>query len=125
MQIFAPANAMPRDDIFKKQTVDLPFSFMGVSQINISNAQLCYLLCGALASLVTPFGGFFASGLKRASLIKDFSNALPGHGGFVDRFDCIIVMSIIVYAILASWLYKGHFLVSDTLAKLQLSLSEL
>lgn len=40
------------------------------------------------ASLIAPFGGFFASGLKRALQIKDFSNLIPGHGGVTDRLDC-------------------------------------
>jgi phosphatidate cytidylyltransferase len=30
----------------------------------------------SFASLVAPFGGFFASGLK----LKDFGNSIPGHG---------------------------------------------
>ncbi|EOD20398.1 phosphatidate cytidylyltransferase [Emiliania huxleyi CCMP1516] len=39
----------------------------------------------AFASLVAPFGGFFASGIKRAYKIKDFSAIIPGHGGVFDR----------------------------------------
>jgi len=44
------------------------------------------------ASIIAPFGGFFASGLKRAFKIKDFGDDFPGHGGFADRFDCQILM---------------------------------
>lgn len=40
------------------------------------------------ASLVAPFGGFFASGFKRAFNIKDFGHSIPGHGGMTDRMDC-------------------------------------
>lgn len=40
------------------------------------------------ASLVAPFGGFFASGFKRAFNIKDFGQSIPGHGGMTDRMDC-------------------------------------
>lgn len=49
------------------------------------------------ASAVAPFFGFFASGFKRAAGIKDFSNTLPGHGGFIDRMDCITIMSYFTY----------------------------
>ena len=40
------------------------------------------------ASLVAPFGGFFASGFKRAFNVKDFGDSIPGHGGMTDRMDC-------------------------------------
>lgn len=45
------------------------------------------------ASLVAPFGGFFASGFKRAFNIKDFGHSIPGHGGMTDRMDCQYVYS--------------------------------
>jgi len=48
------------------------------------------------ASLVAPFGGFFASGFKRAFKIKDFGDLIPGHGGITDRMDCQIIMSVFV-----------------------------
>lgn len=37
---------------------------------------------------VSPAGGFFASGFKRAFHMKDFGDTIPGHGGVTDRFDC-------------------------------------
>lgn len=53
-----------------------------------------YSLCMAVfASVIAPFGGFFASGLKRAFNIKDFDSLIPGHGGVTDRFDCQFLMA--------------------------------
>ncbi|KAI5964235.1 CDS1 [Candida pseudojiufengensis] len=49
------------------------------------------------ASLIAPFGGFFASGLKRAFGIKDFGDTIPGHGGITDRFDCQFLMGSFTY----------------------------
>ena len=49
------------------------------------------------ASLVAPFGGFFASGFKRAFKIDDFGHTIPGHGGFVDRMDVQTIMAAFVY----------------------------
>ena len=40
------------------------------------------------ASIIAPFGGFFASGFKRGFKIKDFGDFIPGHGGMTDRMDC-------------------------------------
>lgn len=48
------------------------------------------------SSIIGPFGGFFASGFKRAFKIKDFGDIIPGHGGIVDRFDCQILMASFV-----------------------------
>ena len=50
-----------------------------------SEMQLHAVAFAVFASLVAPFGGFFASGFKRAFRIKDFGAAIPGHGGFTDR----------------------------------------
>jgi phosphatidate cytidylyltransferase len=49
------------------------------------------------ASLIAPFGGFFASGFKRAIKIKDFGNTIPGHGGITDRMDCQMLMGVFAY----------------------------
>lgn len=47
---------------------------------------------GLFASFIAPFGGFLASGIKRAFKKKDFDSIFPGHGGLMDRMDCILVM---------------------------------
>jgi len=52
------------------------------------------LVLATFASIVAPFGGFFASGFKRAFKIKDFGDSIPGHGGITDRFDCQIMMGM-------------------------------
>jgi len=49
------------------------------------------------ASLIAPFGGFFASGLKRTFNIKDFGDSIPGHGGMTDRMDCQFIMALFSY----------------------------
>ena len=56
--------------------------------------QLYCILLGAFASLVAPFGGFFASAIKRAYDAKDFDTFIPGHGGLMDRLDCQFIMGL-------------------------------
>lgn len=55
------------------------------------------------ASVLGPFGGFFASGLKRGFKIKDFGDSIPGHGGFLDRFDCHYMVGTFTCVYLATF----------------------
>lgn len=55
------------------------------------------LVLASFASLIAPFGGFFASGLKRSFKIKDFGDSIPGHGGMTDRMDCQFIMGFFAY----------------------------
>ena len=59
--------------------------------------QLHSIVLATFASLVAPFGGFFASGFKRAFNIKDFGDSIPGHGGMTDRMDCQFLMGLFSY----------------------------
>jgi phosphatidate cytidylyltransferase len=73
------------------------------------------LFLACFASLVAPFGGFFASGFKRAFDIKDFGHSIPGHGGMTDRMDCqyvfhtFIVLSSHISSTFASRFLMGVF----------------
>lgn len=88
-----------------KDITPLPFQFVTCDEypaavrgfIGPSALKIHGLILGSFASLVAPFGGFFASGFKRAFKIKDFSNVFESHGGFTDRFDCQIVMGMFTY----------------------------
>ncbi|KAF5354918.1 hypothetical protein D9756_005325 [Leucocoprinus leucothites] len=59
-----------------------------IPSISYTPYHLHLLLMACFSSLVAPFGGFFASGFKRAFNIKDFGHSIPGHGGMTDRMDC-------------------------------------
>ena len=64
---------------------------------NFAPFQFHALMFAAFASVIGPFGGFFASGLKRSLGIKDFGKVFPGHGGWADRMDCQILTCVFVY----------------------------
>ena len=56
-----------------------------------------FIIMGIAGSVFTQTGDLAASYLKRSCGIKDFSNAFPGHGGFMDRLDGLMFNSIFVY----------------------------
>ncbi|KAI1418875.1 phosphatidate cytidylyltransferase [Xylaria sp. FL1777] len=59
--------------------------------------QFHTIVLASFASLIAPFGGFFASGLKRTFKIKDFGDSIPGHGGMTDRMDCQFIMGFFAF----------------------------
>lgn len=63
-------------------------------------AVLCGVLVHAAAQISDPFESLF----KRAAGIKDSSSVLPGHGGFLDRIDSLILASpLFYYLVKALW----------------------
>ncbi|KAL2163866.1 hypothetical protein VTH06DRAFT_3076 [Thermothelomyces fergusii] len=65
--------------------------------ITMSPMQIHTFFWASFASLIAPFGGFFASGLKRTFKIKDFGDSIPGHGGMTDRMDCQFIMGLFAF----------------------------
>ena len=65
--------------------------------VTMAPMQFHTFVFATFASLIAPFGGFFASGLKRTFKIKDFGDSIPGHGGMTDRMDCQFIMGFFAY----------------------------
>ncbi|KAG2342936.1 phosphatidate cytidylyltransferase [Suillus weaverae] len=86
-----------------------------VTVIPYAPYQLHLLVFAVFASLVAPFGGFFASGFKRAFNIKDFGHSIPGHGGMTDRMDCQFLMGVFTYVYYSSLIREHHVSVGSIL----------
>jgi len=86
-----------------------------IHKISYTPYQFHLLSMACFASLVAPFGGFFASGFKRAFNIKDFGDSIPGHGGMTDRMDCQFLMGVFVYVYYSSFIREHHVTVGSVL----------
>merc|ERR1719228_1977315 len=87
-----------------------------VDSLSIYPFQLHAFVFSIFGSLIAPFGGFFASGFKRAFGIKDFGASIPGHGGLTDRFDCQLFMSFFVFVYQSTFVepfYEGNYNYGD------------
>lgn len=115
---FPPPLVCEPNAVFRMADVTVPI----LGKMTILPIQLHGLSYGLFASLVAPFGGFFASAIKRAYKKKDFDSFMPGeyislfaflsvlpltpsalplslplplcagHGGLMDRMDCQLLM---------------------------------
>nr|VDD49219.1 unnamed protein product [Brassica oleracea] len=99
--------------LFKQETHALPgwiSNWLPWKEIYVLPVQWHALCLGLFASIIAPFGGFFASGFKRAFKVKDFGDSIPGHGGITDRMDCQMVMAVFAY------IYHQSFVVPESLS---------
>jgi len=64
----------------------IPFFYEDLIVYSFLNLTLITLLI----SLISQLGDLFISFLKRKAKVKNTSDILPGHGGFLDRLDGII-----------------------------------
>jgi phosphatidate cytidylyltransferase len=49
-----------------------------------------WMIVAAIASIAGTFGDLLQSKLKRLANVKDSGSIMPGHGGFLDRFDSLL-----------------------------------
>lgn len=71
--------------------------------ISLFFREISPMVFGGMAVLIVCFGtlgDLVESMLKRSLNVKDSGNILPGHGGFLDRFDGLLIAAPVVYAYL-------------------------
>ena len=70
----------------------------------LQSAWQHFLAISAIASIAGTFGDLLESKIKRMADVKDSGKLMPGHGGYLDRFDSLLV------AIPFVWLYAVAFM---------------
>jgi phosphatidate cytidylyltransferase len=63
-----------------------------------------WIAISAIAAIAGTAGDLLESKLKRMANVKDSGSLMPGHGGFLDRFDSLLVATPFV------WLYMMLFM---------------
>lgn len=104
----------PLSKISPKKTVEgtlggivLAVAVIGLSvQLIFESHKLTHasMLVAAICAIFGTVGDLFESKLKRMAIVKDSGSFMPGHGGFLDRFDSLL------FAAPAVWIYLYFFL---------------
>ena len=80
------------------------FSWSFVGNVAPQNLFVTFISISILLSVAAQIGDMIQSHLKRMSDVKDSSNLLPGHGGFMDRFDGFIGATVMT-GLVFEWIY--------------------
>lgn len=85
--------------------------FTSMTALILDNNVIHFLFFGIAVSLISFIGDVFFSLLKRNRNIKESSNLIPGHGGFIDLLDgTIAILPFFALSFLLALLLNYNFL---------------
>lgn len=87
------------EGFFGGAALALVFAY-GISQYFHTLTVTQWMIVGILIIIGGTFGDLVESLLKRSIEIKDSGTSIPGHGGFLDRFDGLLISAPFIVAYL-------------------------
>mmetsp|Transcript_14286 Transcript_14286/g.21153 ORF Transcript_14286/g.21153 Transcript_14286/m.21153 type:complete len:473 (+) Transcript_14286:73-1491(+) len=105
------------DSVFQAREIKLPETvtkYLNFEYIEAMPIQIHSVIMASFVGLIAPFGGFWASAIKRTYGIKDFDSIIPGHGGVTDRMDCQFITALFV-SVYYRTLIKTHLVNVESL----------
>jgi phosphatidate cytidylyltransferase len=80
------------------------FALYGLILRSFFNFEISYIyliIMGAVVAVVSQIGDLLASAIKRQYEVKDYGFIFPGHGGVLDRFDSVMLVSPFLYILIS------------------------
>ena len=77
----------------------LAFSTIMYFSMDTRFSLVSIIVYGLVGSAITQLGDLAFSVVKRECAVKDFGTLIPGHGGILDRFDSMIMLAPVVFAL--------------------------
>ncbi len=85
------------------------FNIVGIAEPWQTNGSFTdALILGVVGAIMAPLGDLAESLVKRDLGIKDMGAILPGHGGFLDRFDALLFVIPAVYFLAEALFYTTN-----------------
>jgi len=85
-------------------------ALVGAVYVSQTGSATVFIFFSVALSFAGQLGDIAESAIKRRNDVKDSSSLIPGHGGFLDRFDALIAAAVVLLVLLwAQSLVAGVF----------------